>query len=330
MQVLIMSTVLPPCRGCCCRNSIRMVLLLSLLFTSGMVKTSSFPIQQHATKRLQRQNHPNNKCHISRTTTTRLMAGGSGGDGGGANGSANGSTELFFPENEFSRKVSSDRFLKSKKAEYAITITAEPSECHLLAHRFAISQISSLSADLVLRCCSSSSSGPPTSAAASSGTVEVCGTGWSRVTQRCVRTNEDFDLDLEFPIYAIVRPVPPMMMMTPPTMTTTKPWDSASGNDIRNKNTKSAKKIRKFESRSESKVSYRPNSLDYLDDMDVRDLQRMLQFDMNEDDIIEDEAIYTINGAIDVGELVSQLFWLKLDPYPKKPGSDPVQRSITG
>jgi hypothetical protein len=54
-------------------------------------------------------------------------------------------------------------------------------------------------------------------------------------------------------------------------------------------------------------------------------------YDEEEDaSLMEDEAIYCVNGALDVGELVAQLFWLQLDPYPKKPGTTPVQRSITG
>jgi hypothetical protein len=64
--------------------------------------------------------------------------------------------------------------------------------------------------------------------------------------------------------------------------------------------------------------------------MDVMELQRMLQYDMSDDDVMEDEAIFPLDGMLDIGELVAQLFWLKLDPYPKKPGTDPVQRSITG
>ena len=46
--------------------------------------------------------------------------------------------------------------------------------------------------------------------------------------------------------------------------------------------------------------------------------------------LMEDEAIYSTESLLDVGELVSQLFWLQLDPYPKKPGSKPIQTSITG
>jgi len=33
---------------------------------------------------------------------------------------------------------------------------------------------------------------------------------------------------------------------------------------------------------------------------------------------------------LDMGELVSQTFWLNLDPYPKKPGSGPVEFTISG
>ena len=67
--------------------------------------------------------------------------------------------------------------------------------------------------------------------------------------------------------------------------------------------------------------------------MDVLELQKLLQDDLgNEEDVLmEDESIYsTTGGFLDVGELVAQLFWLELDPYPKKPGTGPIQRSITG
>jgi hypothetical protein len=72
--------------------------------------------------------------------------------------------------------------------------------------------------------------------------------------------------------------------------------------------------------------------------MDVADLQSLLQ-DAEIDDtfdssaaatLMEDEAIYSTTSLLDVGELISQLFWLQLDPYPRKEGSGPVQFSITG
>jgi len=60
-----------------------------------------------------------------------------------------------------------------------------------------------------------------------------------------------------------------------------------------------------------------------LDGLGMKELQDMLEnFDL-EDDVIEDDAIYS-DGIVDVGELVSQLFSLKLDPYPKIPGSKVV------
>jgi hypothetical protein len=48
----------------------------------------------------------------------------------------------------------------------------------------------------------------------------------------------------------------------------------------------------------------------------------------DEDDMLmEDGMIYPWDGALDVGE---QLFFLKMDPYPKKPGSDFTSFTITG
>jgi len=48
-----------------------------------------------------------------------------------------------------------------------------------------------------------------------------------------------------------------------------------------------------------------------------------------ENDLIEDDAVYK-DGILDGGELVAQIFRSKLDPYPKKPGSEPVKMSIQG
>jgi hypothetical protein len=67
-----------------------------------------------------------------------------------------------------------------------------------------------------------------------------------------------------------------------------------------------------------------------LDDMRMKEIEDLLQeFDL-EEDIIEDENIFGLDGVLDIGELVAQTFRLKLDPYPKKPGSEPVSYSITG
>jgi hypothetical protein len=51
----------------------------------------------------------------------------------------------------------------------------------------------------------------------------------------------------------------------------------------------------------------------------------------DEDAMIEDENIYSATtGKLDVGELVAQVFWVNLDPYPKKPGTSPVVYEISG
>jgi len=71
---------------------------------------------------------------------------------------------------------------------------------------------------------------------------------------------------------------------------------------------------------------------------DIFDLQAAIQeADLFEDDdlgaadTVEDEGIYSLSSEqLDVGELIAQTFWLQLDPYPKKPGTDPVTWEISG
>ena len=216
---------------------------------------------------------------------------------------------IEIPPNEFSRTLQPDRILKTKRggSGYALTIAADETERKALALRFDLSEIAILSADLQLR--------PNLIGAKLAGGsgVEVEGTCKATVTQRCVRTNEDFQVDLEFPLYCIVRPVLPMSQLS-------SQYEDEQDDSPRRKQGPTTRKS-----------SYRPQGRN-IDEMDVMELQRMFQFDISDDDdvLMEDEAIYCIDGLMDVGELVSQLFWLKLDPYPKKPGTDPVQRSITG
>ena len=67
-----------------------------------------------------------------------------------------------------------------------------------------------------------------------------------------------------------------------------------------------------------------------LNEMRMKEIEELLQdFDI-EEEVVEDENIFGTDGILDVGELVAQTFRLKLDPYPKKPGSEPVSYSITG
>lgn len=164
-----------------------------------------------------------------------------------------------------------------------------------MAARFELSEISQLSADLTLLQATGSS-------------IHVEGLCQTKVKQRCVRTNEEFDVVMEFPLYCVVRPVEPILQRLGRD-------DDDEVFDRKNTITK------------ERELPKHGNN---LDEMDVMALQRMLQTDIDEDILMEDEAIYAIGGLLDVGELVSQLFWLNLDPYPKKPGTNPVHRSITG
>jgi hypothetical protein len=227
---------------------------------------------------------------------------------------------MDLPPNEFSRTIQTDRILKTKRSSntagnsnfYPVSIEADQTECASLAHRFDLSAISNLCATLQLRPSILNTGG------ISSSSIEVEGTCKAIVIQRCVRTNEDFEVGLEFPIYCVVRPVLPNG--EPDTPITGSYQDS----NYDNLDSSQQKK-------QNNKKSYRIPDRN-IDEMDVMELQRMLQSDMNTDDdtLMEDEAIYCLDGMIDVGELVAQLFWLKLDPYPKKPGTDPVQRSITG
>lgn len=195
------------------------------------------------------------------------------------------STPFELPANEFSRLVQPDRVLRPRRS-YHMELEATEDERLALAHRFDLSEIASLEAHVELR--------PEANQA-----VEVQGSVTASVTQRCVRTNEDFQVNVEFPLYSLVRPV------------------RAGDEDA-----EAVKDMLKDTYRREKSV----------DQMDLMELQRLLEVDLNdeEDALMEDEAIYVIDGPLDVGELVAQLFWLKLDPYPKKPGSDPVQRSISG
>jgi hypothetical protein len=200
-----------------------------------------------------------------------------------------------FPRNEFSRTLDPVR-LKTKR-DYHMHVKATAEECKALAGRFELSDLSALEADLVLR-------GDRMSMG-----IQVEGTVMATVTQRCVRTCEDFVVHVEFPLYSMVRPVMPLSSLSSE--------DNLYNDNVYQKESK--------------KKSVRPQDRD-LDDMDVLELQRMLQADLDvEDDVLmEDESIFPIGGRLDVGELVSQLFWLQLDPYPKKPGTSPMRRSITG
>lgn len=220
--------------------------------------------------------------------------------------------------NEFSRTIQPDRVLRKRgqrSSDYSIEIEASNDELEALADRFDLEDISKLQASLSLRTYS-----PGQRTLSGNSDIEVEGTVTATVTQRCVRTNDLFEVEVEFPLYCIVRPATPMSgLLAMEDIDVQQPKKSTRDDNNQGKR------------KSNKNDSYR--SIDnYIDEMDVIQLERMLQRDISsEDDVLmEDEFIYPTDGLLDVGELVSQLFWLQLDPYPKKPGTDPVQRSITG
>lgn len=208
--------------------------------------------------------------------------------------------------NEFSRTVQPERILKARR-DYNLEVEASAAERGALATRFDLTDVHALQASLVLR---------PEGLRASG--VEVEGTISASVTQTCVRTNERFQVNVEFPLECIVRPVRPLSHKNAADQQSTGMRESRSSQaSTRNKKKKS---------------SHRPQDRS-IEAMDLLQLQQLLVDDemtSNDAVLMEDEAIYSTEGLLDVGELVSQLFWLQLDPYPKKPGSKPIQTSITG
>ena len=66
-----------------------------------------------------------------------------------------------------------------------------------------------------------------------------------------------------------------------------------------------------------------------IDDMGMKEMQDILMEYEVTDEIIEDENCFCTDGTVDCGEIVAQMFRSKLDPYPKKPGTDPVSYSFT-
>ena len=232
------------------------------------------------------------------------------------------------PPNEFVRIFKTEKLQSSNRRrdmsgrgrEYNMNIEATEEECEALAQRFDLQDLTKLNAELKLQALPGSGS---TGASNVAVVVQVVGTIYSHLTRTCVRTCEDFPVDIELPFKSIVRPVSDSF------------WSdvgTALQDDTYDEQPKKKKKKNTRNSRRNNNVN----------DIDMRDLesQLTLQLLMDDDDfigdddnsnVVEDEAIYSLqNDSMDVGELVAQTFWLNLDPYPKKPGTDPMELSITG
>ncbi len=243
-------------------------------------------------------------------------------------------TNSAFAMNEFSRILHIDRVFQQKRRnasgstqqrDHDVRVNADAEECKALAKRFDLKGLTRLEANLSFR---------PSSEALGAGTggslpVEVEGSIEAHLTQTCVRTNEEFEIDVEFPIYAVVKPVASNNDEDLRRLFLQQQEEEEQMNSNGGKKNKKKKK-KKDDVFHENKKTYNL--------ADVFDLQAAIQeadFFGDDDggaaDLVEDEAIYSLSSEqLDVGELVAQTFWLQLDPYPKKPGSDPVSWEITG
>jgi hypothetical protein len=246
--------------------------------------------------------------------------------------------------NEFSRTIQPDRLLRHSSSSSAtargggggfrMTLQANETECLDLARRFdggsgsvGLTSIAKLEASLTLR---------PESLGGNSvglfGGVEAQGTVTATITQTCVRTNEKFNVNLEFPLYAIVRPAVAASHVVSNSYAAQEYGDD-NANDAAAAAAEPVDYRSKSNSKKKKKKSYRSSGGNNEIMGDLLQLQRMMQEDISAEDdaLVQDESIYPAGGNsfLDVGELVTQLFFLQIDPYPKKPGTSPVQRSIS-
>lgn len=216
------------------------------------------------------------------------------------------------PRNEFSRVVRAEVIANADRRRrrggdggHATSVAANAEELRALARRFDLPRLDALTADLVLRTTTNDDD-----------VVRAEGTLSASLARTCVRTNDVFDVDMtNVDVEAAVRcaDVDPS-------------FHDASSSDADHRRDDERRRTQR---RRRSKNVRLGRGGGPIDDVGVADLQKLLEEVDYEDDVIEDDAIFK-NGDLDVGELVAQMFRLKLDPYPKKPGSKPVKISISG
>mmetsp|Transcript_59874 Transcript_59874/g.66929 ORF Transcript_59874/g.66929 Transcript_59874/m.66929 type:complete len:328 (+) Transcript_59874:143-1126(+) len=246
-------------------------------------------------------------------------------------------TNAAFTQNEFPRIIYIDRIFNNRRRTYnqqqrdhVVTIKADEKERLALAERFDLKGLTKLDAEISLR---PAAEGLTAFAGLGSFPVEVEGMIKAHLTQTCVRTNEEFEVDVEIPVYVIVRPVESNFegqklidaQQQQPQETETEKNEEEEGNYNKGKKKKKTKKDKGLH---KNKKVYKLS--------DVFDLQTAIQqadtfgSGTGAADIVEDEGIYSLSSdQLDVGELVAQTFWLELDWYPKKPGTGPVEYEMS-
>ena len=246
--------------------------------------------------------------------------------------------------NEFSRTIRISKWFiggggaggsesnRKAKRRMDLSISTTQEERHALATRFRLTDISSLSADLVVQ----PALGVDGGGGGGGGQVDdgACiqahGTISAEVTQICVRTNEEFDVSLEFSFDTFLK-----------AMSSNIAGGSSDTNDEPLSEGEQAaleaaallgdeRRPRKNKNKGGKKRGVKGvRGGQAVDDMGMKQLRDILQEYEVTDEIIEDEACFCTDGIVDCGEIVAQMFRSKLDPYPKKPGSDPVSYSFT-
>ena len=241
-------------------------------------------------------------------------------------------------KNEFSRILSTDRIFprssqqqrrqqQNRSNEYNLITGATIEECQALAQRFDITKLTKLQANIQIRpaICGMTTTTASTETFNSNSypVLEINGIIESHLTQTCVRTGEQFTVDVDVPVEVLVKP---MSIQTMFEYNAPIDIENSSSNNLNYDNNKKKKKKKKQK---------QGHSI-----QDVFDLQNAINDAESDNDmfggsssttLIEDEAIYSSQtGLLDVGELIAQTFWLQLDPYPKKPGTGPIKLKISG
>ena len=280
--------------------------------------------------------HTSSTIHTStiqqRLGRSRLYLSKEGDDDGRSSGPKNASTI----NNEFSRTIRVSKWFsaggggssRSNNRIMNLDLIASELERHALAKRFRLSAIASLTADLTV---------VPAlhgNAIDVGDCIEASGTVSSTLTQKCVRTNEDFEISMEFSFDTVLRAKKANKSSAANVDSNDEPelsegelaaLEAASTLDGggRRKNKKKGNKQKGVKG-----IRGGQSSKD-LDGSGMKQLQDILMECEVTDEIIEDEACFCTDGIVDCGEIVAQMFRSKLDPYPKKPGSDPVSYSFT-
>jgi hypothetical protein len=249
-------------------------------------------------------NESTSRNEFSRTIRVSKWFNGGGGGGGGGSSSS-----------------------RSRK-RMDLSIFATPEERQALATRFRLTKITALSADMLVQPAFGASIDTSEGGGGGGGNanqiecIQATGTVCAQVTQTCVRTNEEFDVSLEFSFETVLRAMSS---------------NSGRGNDVGDEPLSAgevsaldaANKLENGKQRK-NKGGIKPRggkgirggqSPRDLDGIGMKQMQDILMEYEVSDEIIEDESCFCTDGIVDCGEIVAQMFRSKLDPYPKKPGS---------